>query len=159
MLDKKMKEVSKMSGKLTLNLVVPNAMEAMAFYEKVFDGKRGDVFHFPDKEGEDEANITVGNVELRLIDENASYSCYPPKKGEIDSIWLQIIVDDTEAVLKRSIDNGAVVGQEVSEFMGTKHAEITDPFGYTWTINQIIREVSYEERYQFYAEYQNDEVK
>ncbi len=141
-----------MGSKLTLNMVVANAMEAMVFYERVFDAKRGDVFHFPDKKGENEANVIVGNVELRLIDENASYSCYPPKKGETDSIWLQMIVDDTEAVLKRAIENGAVVGQEVSEFMGTKHAEITDPFGYTWTINQIIREIPYEERYQFYLE-------
>lgn len=143
-----------MNNKLTLNMVVADAMEAMEFYEKVFDAKRGDVFHFPDKKGENEANITVGNVELRLIDENASYSCYPPKKGEVDSIWLQIIVADTDAVLKKAVENGAVVGQEPSEFMGTRHAEITDPFGYTWTINQIIREISYEERYQFYVENQ-----
>lgn len=141
-----------MGSKLTLNLVVANAMEAMEFYERVFDARRGEVFHFPDKKGVNEANIIVGDVELRLIDENESYNCYPPKKGEVDSIWLQMIVDDTEAVLKRAIENGAVVGQEVSEFMGTKYAEITDPFGYTWTINQIIREVSYEERYQFYVE-------
>lgn len=141
-----------MGNQLTLNMVVANAMEAMAFYERVFDAKRGDVFHFPDKKGVNEANIIVGNVELRLIDENASYNCYPPKKGEIDSIWLQMIVNDVEVVLKRAIENGAVVGQEVSEFMGIKYAEITDPFGYTWTINQIIREVSYEERYQFYVE-------
>ena len=141
-----------MGNKLTLNMVVENAMEAMTFYERVFDGKRGDVFHFPDKKGENAANIIVGNIELRLIDENASYNCYPPKKGVIDSIWFQMTVDDTEAVMKRAIENGAVIGQEVSEFMGTKNAEITDPFGYTWTINQIIREVSYKEPYQFYLE-------
>jgi|GEM_PF-1690847 len=145
-----------MGNKLTLNMVVANAMEAMAFYERVFDAKLGDVFHFPDQKGENAANVIVGNVELRLIDENASYRCYPPKKGEIDSIWLQMTVDDIEAVLKRAIENGAVVGQEVSEFMGTKNAEITDPFGYTWTINQIIWEVPYEERYQFYVEQLQD---
>lgn len=143
-----------MNNKLTLNMVVADSIEAMEFYEKVFDAKRGDVFHFPDKKGENEANITVGNVELRLIDENTSYSCYPPKKGEVDSIWLQIIVADTDAVLKKAVENGAVVGQEPSEFMDTRYAEITDPFGYTWTINQIIREISYEERYQFYVENQ-----
>lgn len=141
-----------MGSKLTLNMVVADAMKAMEFYENVFDAKRGDVFHFPGKEGLNEVNLIVRNVELRLIDENASFNCYPPKKDEVDSIWLQMIVDDTEAVLKKAIENGASIGQEVSEFMGTKHAEITDPFGYTWTINQIIREVSYEERYQFYME-------
>ena len=145
-----------MGDKLTLNMVVSDAIEAMEFYEKVFDAKRGDIFQFPGKKGENEANIIVGNVELRLMDENASYSCYPPKKDETDSIWLQMIVDDVEEVLKKAIENGAVVGQETSEFMSTRHAEITDPFGCTWTINQIIREVSYEERYQFYVEQQEN---
>lgn len=44
---------------------------------------------------------------------------------------------DTLFALFVAIGNGAVVGQEVSEFMGTKYAEFTDPFGYTWTINQL----------------------
>lgn len=57
-----------------------------------------------------------------------------------------------EAVIKRAIENGAVIVQEISEFMGTKNAVITDPFGYTWIINQIIRELSYKKCYQFYAE-------
>lgn len=148
-----------MNEKLTLNMVVANAMEAMAFYERVFHAKRGDVYHFPSKSGENEANIMVGNVELRLIDENAAYSCYPPRKGEVDSIWLQIVVDDVEAVLKRAQENGAVVGQEPSEFMGTRHAEITDPFGYTWTINQILKEFSFEQRYQFYVKLQEEAAK
>ena len=92
-----------------------------------FDAKRGDVFHFPDRKGENETNIIVGNVELRLMDENASYDCYPPKKGEVDSIWLQMIVDDMEAVLKRAVENGAVIGQEVSEFMGTSRRGVLLP--------------------------------
>lgn len=145
-----------MRDKLTLNMVVSDAREAMAFYEAVFHAIRGDVYLFPDKVGENEANISVGNVALRLIDENAAYRCHPPKRGEVDSIWLQIIVDDVEAVLQRAKEHGAVVGQEVSEFMGTKHAEITDPFGYTWTINQILQEYTYEERYQFYVKLQEE---
>ena len=143
-----------MGGKLTLNLVVSNALEAMSFYEAVFEAQRGDVFDFPGKTGEKEANIIVGNVALRLIDENAAYNCHPPQKGEVDSIWLQMVVEDLDAVLKRAVEHGAVVGQEASELMGTRHAEITDPFGYTWTINQIVREVSFEERYRFYVELQ-----
>ncbi|MDR1558404.1 MAG: hypothetical protein LBS84_01670 [Clostridiales bacterium] len=65
-------------------------------------------------------------------------------------------MDDTDATLKKAVENGAAVGQEPSEFMGTRHAEITDPFGYTWTINQIIEEISFEERYAFYVELQKE---
>ncbi|MGX7196179.1 VOC family protein [Enterococcus olivae] len=142
-----------MSSQLTFTLVVPDAIEAMTFYETVFDGIRGEVYEFPDKTGLNEANITVGNVPLRLIDANPAFDCYPPNKDEIDSIWLQIVVEDVAAILEKSKTKGATVTQEINEFMGTKHAEIQDPFGYTWTINQILREVSFEERYRFYQEF------
>jgi PhnB protein len=129
----------------------------MDFYKKVFDTKEGEIYQFPGKTGENETNITVGNVNLRLIDENSGYSCFPPHKGEVDSIWLQIIVDDLESTLQKAEDNGVVVEQESSEFMGTKNVEI---FGYTWTINQIVRKVTFEERYKIYEEtIKGDEIK
>lgn len=142
---------------LTLNLVVPDAIEAMKFYEAVFDGQRGDVYEFPKRTGENEANIIVGGVALRLIDANATYQCFPPNKGEVDSIWLQIIVDNTDDTLALAKQHGANISQEVSEFMGTRHGEIIDPFGYTWTINQVIRELSYEERYETYVSLQEEQ--
>lgn len=151
------KGVKVMDNKLTLNMVVSDAIEAMEFYERVFNAERGEIFHFPDKKGENAASVIVGGIELRLIDENASYDCHPPKKDETDSIWLQLNVEDVESTLKRALENNAEVSQEVNEFMGTKHAEIIDPFGYTWTINQVIQEMTFEERYQFYVELQESE--
>jgi uncharacterized glyoxalase superfamily protein PhnB len=139
-------------SKLTLNLVVPDAMAAMEFYEKAFGAVRGEVYHFPNRKGANETNVTVGGVNLRLMDENADYSCFPPKKGEVDSIWLQLEVDDAGEALKKAVACGASVGQAPSEFMGVRFAEITDPSGYVWTVNQILREVSFEERYRFYEE-------
>lgn len=148
-----------MRDKLTLNIVVSNAILALEFYEKVFNGTRGEVYHFTNRTGENEANVTIGNVAIRLIDENSDYGCHPPETGKTDSIWLQIIVDDTDATLKKAMANGAAVSQKPSEFMGTRYAEITDPFGYTWTINQILREVSFEERYIFYEEQHKEKDK
>lgn len=138
--------------KLTLNMVVSDAIKATEFYESVFNGIRGDVYHFPDRENSNEANITIGNVCLRLIDENKDYDCYPPKEDEINSIWLQIEVEDTDLTLEKAKLHGAIVGSEPSEFMGVRHAEITDPFGYIWTINQILKEISFEDRYRIYEE-------
>lgn len=140
-------------SQLTLNLIVPDALEAMEFYEKAFDGLRKEVYSFPDKTGLNEANIIVGDVALRLMDENPAFDCYSPKKEEIDSMWLQLVVPDVVATLQKAAALGATITQEPDEFMGTRHAEIVDPSGYTWTINQIIREVSFEERYRFYQEF------
>jgi uncharacterized glyoxalase superfamily protein PhnB len=127
-------------------------MAAMGFYEKAFGAVRGDVYHFPNRKGANETNVTLGGVNLRLMDENADYSCFPPKKGETDSIWLQLEVDDVEATLKKALELGAIQGQEISEFMGVRHAEITDPSGYVWTVNQVLREVRFEERYRVYEQ-------
>ncbi len=145
-----------LNSKLTINLVVSDAISAMEFYEKVFNAVRGDVFHFPERNAENEANIMIGDVCLRLIDENSDYDCHPPNKDETDSMWLQIVVEDTDATLKMAVENGAVIGQEVSEFMGTRHAEITDPYGYIWTVNQILEEITFEKRYEFYKELQRE---
>lgn len=38
-----------MTNKLVFNLIVPDALEAMNFYEQVFDAIRGDIFEFSDK--------------------------------------------------------------------------------------------------------------
>lgn len=145
-----------MSNLLTFNLVVSDAIEAMNCYKDVFEGVTGDVYEFPDQEAANEANIQVGSVNLRLIDENPMFDCYPPKAGEIDSIWLQIVVDDVEAVLEKAKKYSVTVNQEINEFMGTKNCGIIDPYGYTWTINQILHEISFEERYAIYHEsYEN----
>lgn len=139
-----------MKSLLTLNLVVSDAIEALSFYEKVFNGVVGDVYYFPEAKGNNEANIQVGQVHLRAIDENSAYECFGPKLGEVDAMWLQMEVADVEATLKLALDNGASMTQEMSEFMGTKHVEITDPYGYVWTINQVINKITYEERYEIY---------
>lgn len=138
---------------LTLNLVVSNALDAMQYYEAVFGGKRLEVYEFPGTTGYNEANLEVGGVKLRLIDANPEFECYPPKEDEVDSIWLQMMVDDVEETLNKAIDLSGTLIQEVQEFMGTENGQFKDPFGYTWTVNKVVREVSFQERYDFYKSY------
>lgn len=37
--------------------------------------------------------------------------------------------------------------------MATSNGQFKDPFGYTWTVNKVIKEVSYQERYDIYNSY------
>lgn len=145
-------------NRLTLNLVVSNALMALAFYEEVLDAKRGDVFDFSNRQQENEVTVFVGNVALRLIDANPLYDCVPPKEGETDSIWLQLLVDDVEATLARAERLGASAIQAPSEWMGMYHAQFTDPFGYTWTINQQLKEISFQDRYEAYLKFQEEKA-
>ena len=148
--------MSKYESKLTINLVVSNALNAMEYYERVFDASRGDIYQFENRIGENETNIIVGGVSLRLVDENSNYECFPPKAGEVDSLWLQIVVEDIEKVLEKALHHGGTLIQEVSEFLGVRNAILLDPFGYTWTINQILYEVSYEERLEYFKKLQEE---
>lgn len=144
-------------SELTLNLVVSSALEALEYYEVVFGGERLEVYDFPESNAYNEANLKVGGVKLRLIDENPEFECYPPKVDEVDSIWLQIMVEDVEGCLAKAVELGGTLEQAIQEFMGTLNGQFKDPFGYTWTVNKIIREVSYQERYDFYMSYMTEE--
>jgi PhnB protein len=130
-------------------MIVPNVLEAMDFYEKVFNAKRGDVYHhFFEKIGDTIGNIIIGDVHICLMDKNSNYGFYPPCERKIYSMCLQIVVDDCKSTLQKAKNNGAIVEQKPVEFMGIKQAQITDPFGYTWNISQIIHKISFEESCQ-----------
>lgn len=139
--------------KNVLNMIVTDAVKACRIYEYVFDGEIGDIFEFPERPNSNEANITIGNLVLRLIDENPEFDCYPPKKNETDSIWLHLDVADVESAYKKANEKGMITMQPMQEHLGQKFVEVKDPFGYTWVMSQTLREVSYEERMDFYNMY------
>ena len=144
-------------SRLTLTMVVSDAVEAMEFYEECFGGTRGDVYIFSGVEKCNEAHITVGDVSLRLVDANDKFACFPPKKGETDSIWLAIEVTDCDKIFKKALQLGAKAGHEPLENLGILAAQIRDPFGYTWTINEEVEKKSFEERFEFYEKFHNGE--
>ncbi len=139
--------------KNSLNMIVSDAVKACKVYEYVFNGKVGDVFEFPERPKSNEANITISNLILRLVDENHEFDCYSPKKDEIDSIWLHIDVDDVETTHERAKEKGMTTVQPMQEHLGQKFVEVKDAFGYTWVLTQTLRESGYEERMGFYNEY------
>lgn len=141
-------------NRLSLNFVVADALKALQFYECVLDATRVEIYAFPNRSQENEVNLIVGNVALRLIDANSNYDCFSPKLDQADSFWLQLIVDDVDLILARAERHGATEIQTASEFMGVRHAQFTDPFGYTWTIQQVLKEISFQDRYDAYAELQ-----
>lgn len=141
-------------NRLSLNLVVADALKALQFYERVLDATRGDIYAFFNHSQENEVNLIVGNVALRLIDANSIYDCFSPKMGQADSFWLQLMVEDVDLILARAERHGATEIQTASEFMGVRHAQFTDPFGYTWTIHQVLKEISFQERYDAFAKLQ-----
>ena len=145
-------------GKLTINLVVSNALEALEYYENAFDGVRGEIMDFPKRKGCNEATVVVGGITLRLIDHNDALGTYAPKKGETDSMWLSMEVENADESLRKAIQYGGTPLQEPLEFLGTIHAQVRDPYGYTWTLSHVENQVTFEERYEFFEKFHADMV-
>lgn len=73
-------------------MVVPDSLEALALYEKIFDLKRVEVSDFP--KGENEAVFTLYGVRFHLLDENPNFELFAPKKDEPKTIWFNLLVPD-----------------------------------------------------------------
>lgn len=67
------------------------------------------------------------------------------------------MVEVVEGCLAKAVELGGTLEQAIQEFMGTLNGQCKDRFGYTRTVNKIIREVSYQERYNFYMSYMTEE--
>ena len=63
-----------------------------------------------------------------------------------------MVVANIEETFSRALEQGATVIQELTqmEAMGITNAMFLDNFNYVWMLQQIHREVNFEEREQFF---------
>jgi PhnB protein len=55
-------------------------------------------------------------------------------------------VPDVDASVRRAVDAGGTLSRPIEDqFYGDRTGEITDPFGYRWTLSTHVRDVSGEE--------------
>lgn len=142
--------------KTTLNMVVSDAIEACKLYEKVFEGKSFDIFEFPNRPNSNEVSVVIGDFTIRLIDENPEFECFSPTRNESCPIWFEVNVEDLDRTYKRVLENGMTTVQEINNHMEKRFAEVKDVYGYTWVITQVLREISYEERMEFYNKFHSE---
>lgn len=139
-------------GFLEVDMVVKDALAAVDFYEKIFTVE---VIEKTDlKKGGNEAVLMIENVRFHLLDENPEYQLFAPQAGTSGSTWFNVIIDLAQEALDQAVANGATVMQELTDMpaMGAKMAMFQDPFGYTWMVHEVYREVSSEEREQHFKD-------
>lgn len=129
-----------------IDFVVPDSLKALALYERIFEVERVEVSAFP--VGINEAVFTIYGTRFHLLDENPEYQLTAPKPGQALPMWLNVLVPDIEATYLKAMAAGCKELQAVTrmEAFGMSSAMFADPFGYTWLLHQIHREVSFEER-------------
>ncbi|MHB0856618.1 MAG: VOC family protein [Anaerolineae bacterium] len=137
---------------IEVHLVVSDCVQALAFYERVFGAQRGDVTRF--KKGFNECSMTLGGTTFRLFDENPAYQFVAPREGTGGFMWMDLSVDDVDAVFHTAVEAGCTVVQELvdHEQMGVRQGIVADPFGYIWFLDTVVRVVSFEERCRILAE-------
>jgi PhnB protein len=121
---------------ITPATVIPEAAEAIAFYEKAFgaktrlrmDGPDGSVAH---------AELVIGNSCFML----GSSMGRPPVY-----LHAMLYVTNCDAVYDRALDAGAMVKEPLTnKFYGDRSGTLADPFGNEWTIATHKEDVSEKE--------------
>ena len=141
-----------------IDMVVPDSLQALALYEKLFDIEPIEVTEF--SRSENEVIFALHGVRFHLLDENPQFQLIAPKPGDPKPIWFNITVPDIEATYAKALSEGCTEVQPVTEMkaMGLSNAIFSDPFGYLWMLHQVHREVSFEERKKLWEERKDEDA-
>jgi PhnB protein len=130
---------------ITAHIVVQGAEAAAEFYRDAFGA--AEISRIPTPDGRlMSVELTVGSSSLHLADEFPEMGVLAPPSVGGTAVVLQLDVDDAEAVFAQAVAAGADVRSPLSDtFWGTRHAQLTDPFGHRWNISQHLRDVPHDE--------------
>lgn len=129
---------------LTPSIVVGDAADALAFYEKAFGAK--ETFRLESGGKIAHAEIQIGDSRLMLSDEFPEWDALGPESRGGTTGSLLIYVDDVDASFERAIKAGASVLQAVeNQFWGDRMGTVVDPFGHRWMLGTHVEDVSEDE--------------
>ena len=121
-------------GGLTPYLAVDGASKAAAFYAKAFGGVEIARYPEDDKGRTMHIHLHINGSSLMLSDPFPEHG-HPLVKPQAFNLTLQI--DDIDAWWKRAMDAGAEPVMPPQEmFWGGRYAQLRDPFGVLWSMNQ-----------------------
>ena len=127
-------------------LIIKNAARAIDFYKKAF-GARETFARITDATGRvGHAEIRIGGSMLMLADEHPEIGAVSPQTVGGSPISFVVNVPDVDATVKHAQAAGGTLSRPVeNKFYGHRSGEITDPFGYRWTISTKVEDLSDEE--------------
>ncbi len=129
---------------LTPHLAIKNASEAIEFYKKAFGAEeisrmewQGDkIMH---------ASLRIGDSVMFLADEYSNGFKSPLGLGGTP-IVLHLYVENVDEMFSRAVKAGAIEKMPVTDmFWGARYGQVTDPYGFVWSIATQKEEVSKEE--------------
>lgn len=121
-------------GGLTPYVSVEGAVKASEFYQRAFNAT--EVARHPvDEKGRTmHVHLYVNGSSLMLSDPYPDYG-HPWEKPQAFNLTLH--VDNIDTAWKRAIDAGATAVMPPQEmFWGDRYAQLRDPFGVMWSLNE-----------------------
>jgi len=130
---------------LTPSLVVKDASQAIAFYQKAFGAEELSRFTGPDGKSVMHSSLRIGNSIFFVVDEMPGAGAKAPSSGGTP-ISLQINVENADALFQRAVAAGAKVAMPLEDqFWGDRWGTLTDPSGHSWAISTHKEDLSPEE--------------
>ena len=108
------------------------AAEAVDFYAKAFGAEELGRHMADDGQRVMHSHLSLNGGSLMLNDDFPEYGGAATPPG---SVTLHLQVADADAAWNRALDAGAVEKFPLADqFWGDRYGQVTDPFGFTWSI-------------------------
>ncbi len=122
--------------RLEINLIVTDAKKAASYYEKILNAEI--ISQTNNEIGSNETMMKLGNVEVRILDENKDLGLFAPVKIGASSIGINLFVNNIDVFFNNAIKNGCTIVSPIQEFpnIPAKNAVFSDEFNHLWVINQ-----------------------
>jgi uncharacterized glyoxalase superfamily protein PhnB len=131
---------------ITPYLVVRDAAEALAFYQKAFGALERFRLPGPDGKSVMHGELQIGDSILFLGAEMPASECKSPATLKGTAVELYLYVEDVDAAYRRAVAAGAKEVMPVQEmFWGDRMGSLEDPFGHRWSVATRIKDLSPEE--------------
>jgi PhnB protein len=119
---------------VTPYIVVKGARAAVDFYKKAFAAEELSFSTTPDGVCM-HADIKIGDSIVMLNDEFPKMNVLSPLSRGGTSVTLHVYVADVDAAFARAVAAGATAKMPPADmFWGDRYAQITDPFGHSWSL-------------------------
>jgi PhnB protein len=131
---------------VTPYLCIKDAAKAVEFYARAFGAVEPGV-RITDSTGRiGHTEIRIGDSRIFIADEHPELGFRGPLSLGGAHVLFVVAVPDVDAMVRRAVEAGGTLTRPLEDqFYGDRTGEITDPFGYRWTLSTHIRDVSDEE--------------
>ena len=140
-------------SEVTPYLCIRDAAKAIDFYVDAF-GARETFKRITDSNGRiGHAEIRIGGSTLMLADEHPEIGAVSPQTLGGSPMSFVVNVPDVDSTVKHAVAAGGTLSRPLeNKFYGHRSGEVTDPFGYRWTLSTKIEDVPEDEMLRRAAE-------